>query len=143
MTIIQPTWSLNAMGRKVVKRKQSGIKEMEYVVSKTRRGKTRLSLRSVSRSLSPSRVPPSSPSKSRCGSESPSKRQRRDSPVMHIFDNDIMPEIKVGRTMKVSDLQIDNLKLFNSSHEIVSERLPEGVDSLPCPLSTSATGAGW
>ena len=121
MTIIQPTWSLNAMGRKVVKRKQSGIKEMEYVASKTRRGKTRLSLRSVSRSLSPSRVPPSSPSKSRRGSESPSKRQRWDSPVMHIFDNDIMPEIKVGRTTKVSDLQIDNLKLFNSSHEIVSE----------------------
>jgi hypothetical protein len=129
------------MGRKVVKRKQSGIKEMEYVASKTRRGKTRLSLRSVSRSLSPSRVPPSSPSKSRRGSESPSKRQRQDSPVMHFFDNE--PEIKVGRTTKVSDLQIDNLKLFNSGHEIVSERLPEGVDSSPCPLSTSATSFGW
>lgn len=131
------------MGRKVVKRKQSGVKEMVYVTSKTRRGKTRLSLRSVSRSLSPSRGPPPSPSKSRRGSDSPSKRQRRDSPALHIVDNDIMPEIKGGRTTKVSESPGDNLKLFNSGHEIVSERLPEGVDSSTCSLSTSTTGSGW
>jgi len=105
------------MGKKVVKRKQSGVKEMEYITTTTRRGKTRLSLRSVSRSLSPSRGPPPSPSKSRRGSESPSKRRRLASPVMDIVDNDILVEIKGGRTTKVSEPQIDNIKLFNAGHE--------------------------
>jgi hypothetical protein len=131
------------MGKKVVKRKQSGVKEMEYITTTTRRGKTRLSLRSVSRSLSPSRGPPPSPSKSRRGSESPSKRRRLASPVMDIVDNDILVEIKGGRTTKVSEPQIDNVNCLMLVTKIVTERLSEGLDSSSCRLSTGATGFGW
>jgi len=36
---------------------------------------------------------------------------------MDIVDNDILVEIKGGRTTKVSEPQIDNIKLFNAGHE--------------------------
>ena len=110
-----PTKSLNAMKRKVVKRKKSGIKEMVYVVSKTRRGKTGVSLRSVSRSPSPPVAPLLSPSKSRPGSESPSKWQRVASPAMHIVGNDIY-EIMGGRKTRVSEPQIYTSSEISNFH---------------------------
>jgi len=115
-----PTKSLNAM-RKVVKRKKSGIKEMEYVFSKTRRGKTGVSLRSVSRSPSPLVAPLPSPSKSRRSSGSPSKRQRVASPAMHIGGNDIY-EIMGGRKTKVSESRIYTSSEISNFHYENSRR---------------------
>ena len=116
-----PTKSLNAM-RKVVKRKKSGIKEMEYVVSKTRRGKTGVSLRSVSWSPSPPVAPLPSPSKSRRSSGFPSKWQCVASPAMHIVGNDIY-EIMGGRKTKVSESRIYTSSEISNFHYKNSHRM--------------------
>ena len=116
-----PTTSLNAM-RKVVKRKKSGIKKMECVVSKTRREKTGVSLRSVSQSPSLPVAPLASPSKSRDSSGSPSKQQCVASPAMHIVGNDIY-EIMGGRKTKVSESQIYTSSEISNFHYENSRRM--------------------
>jgi hypothetical protein len=88
------------MRRTAVKKIQRNVKEMEFVPSTTRRGKSTFSLRSVSPSSPPHSTASPSPSKSKRGSESPSKRRRFFSPIIQTFgdDND---EGRGGRTTKV------------------------------------------
>ena len=123
------------MRSKVKGKKRDEVKEMEYVPSVTRRGKSTFMLWSISPSPPPATASPS-PSKSRWstkGSQSPTKRPQVHSPIIHTFDDD--DGASGARKMKVSAISYMILNCTGNppnSHKMTSYQTGYSTEPIIC-----------